>query len=171
VAHEVSLLKNLRLALDAARRRGMPVVYAPHERYRRKASRRVHYPNPSQFMTPWARFFAAGRRGGRFRADLAPGPGEFVASEHAVASGFGGTNLDAHLRQIGATDLVVCGLLTNTCVESTVRHAVDLGYRVTVLSDGVAAWSHEDHDAAMHCTLPRVAHEIVTTSAFVSSLA
>jgi nicotinamidase-related amidase len=170
VAKEVRLIANLKRVLAEARRRGIPVVYAPHSRYRRGKGRDVKWPNPSQFLVRLSKFFTDGRYGGRFRTDLAPAPGEFVASEHAISSGFGGTDLDQHLRSIGAEHLVVCGLLTNTCVESTVRHAVDLGYMVTVLNDGVAAWSHEDHAAALDGSLRKIAHSVDKTEAWIGSL-
>jgi nicotinamidase-related amidase len=51
-----------------------------------------------------------------------------------------------------------------------VRQAVDLGYAVTVLNDGVAAWSHEDHAAALDGSLREVAHNLVTTETWVGSL-
>jgi len=170
VANEVRLIDNIKFALGEARRRHIPVVYAPHSRYRRRTLAATRWPNPSQYLARLTRFFADGRRGGRFRADLAPQPGEFVASEHPVSSGFTDTNLDAHLRSIGATHLIMCGLLTNTCIESTARAAVDLGYQVTVLDDAVAAWSHQDHAAALCGSLRHVAHEIISTKSFVTAL-
>ena len=170
VAKEVRLIDNLKRVLADARRREIPVVYAPHSRYRPGKGRDVKWPNPSQFSVRLLHFFADGSYGGRFRGDLAPAPGEFVASEHAISSGFGGTDLDEHLRSIGAEHLVVCGLLTNTCIESTVRQAVDLGYAVTVLNDGVAAWSHEDHAAALDGSLREIAHSVDKTEAWIGSL-
>jgi nicotinamidase-related amidase len=169
VATEVGLIRHLHQAIDAARRSGIPVVYAPHHRYRRGFQDPIRYPNPSQYLSRLTHFFADGRYGGRFRAELAPAPGDFVAIEHHVSSGFAGTDLDAHLRSIGVTDLMVCGLLTNTCVESTVRQAVDLDYRVTVLADAVAAWSPEDHRAALDGSFLKVAHRVIATEKFIST--
>jgi nicotinamidase-related amidase len=51
-----------------------------------------------------------------------------------------------------------------------VRHAVDLGYMVTVLNDGVAAWSHEDHAAALDGSLRKIAHSVDKTEAWIGSL-
>ncbi len=58
-------------------------------------------------------------------------------------SGFSGTNLDYRLRFMGADTLVVCGVTTNICVESTVRDAFHLGYRVVVIADGTAEIDEE----------------------------
>lgn len=168
VARRVDLIANLRRVLEAARRSGVPVVYAPHRRYR-PDEEPPRFPSPSQFLGRRGRFFAAGRHGGAFYKDLAPEPDEFVAREHPVSSAFGGTDLDSHLRGAGVASLAICGLLTNTCVESTARQAVDLGYRVTVVRDAVASWSHRDHDAAVEGTLPLVAHRLMTSAELCES--
>jgi len=169
VAKEVGLIGNLKRLLHSAREQGVEVVYAPHKRHRRNAET-PRFPTPTQYLIPLIRFFSASGYGGRIREDLAPLPGEFVASEHPVTSGFGGTDLHAHLQSAGITHLIVVGLLTNTCIESTVRHGVDLGYHVTVVDDAVAAWSHEDHAAGLSGSLPSVAHRMVSTEEVIGSI-
>ena len=170
VARRVGLLGNLRRALDAARRSGHVIAHAPHYRYRRGEAL-PRFPSPSQFLGHRSRFFEAGRPGGEFHPDLTPAPEEFVAREHQVSSAFGGTDLDSHLRGKGITHIVLCGLLSNTCVESTARQGVDLGYHVTVLNDAIASWSHRDHDAAVEGSLRLVAHKLVSTEEFAHAVA
>jgi len=170
VANDVKLIDHLKQAIAAARMRDIPIVYAPHIRYRRGQDQSERFPTPTQYLVRLIPFFAEGRRGGRFRTDLAPQPGDFVASEHPISSGFTDTNLDEYLRSIGATHLVMCGLLTNTCIKSTARAAVDLGYKVTVLEDAVAAWSHTDHAAALSGSLPQVVHEVIPTESFLKAI-
>lgn len=46
------------------------------------------------------------------------------------------TGLEALLRSLGVTQLVVCGMQTEFCVESTVRRALALGFPVTLAADG-----------------------------------
>jgi nicotinamidase-related amidase len=164
VAGEVDLLANMKAAITVARGRDMPVVFAPH----RAGSERgdPQHPTPNQELSRLSGFFNG--YGGRFYSELAPAPGEFVAATHAVSSGFGGTDLDAHLRSVGVEQIVICGLLSNTCIESTVRHGVDLGYHVSVLSDAIAAWTPADHAAAVDGTLPLVAHAVLSTAEFTS---
>ena len=169
VARRVDLTANLRRVLDAARRGGVAVAYAPHHRHR-PDDPYPRFPNPGQLLARRARFFAAGRAGGEVHEDLAPEEGEFVAREHPVSSAFGGTDLDPHLRDAGITHLAICGLLANTCVESTTRQGADLGYHVTVLVDAVASWSHRDHDAAVEGTLPLVAHRLMSVAEFERAL-
>lgn len=170
VAKRVGTIANLERVIDASRAAGVAVVYAPHHQYT-KGQRAVRFPNPSQLMAARARFFARSRRGSRFLPSLAPAPGEFVAGEHPVSSGFTDTGLHEHLQGASVTHLVVTGMLTNTCIESTVRAAVDLGYHVTVVSDAFAAWTHEDHDASIEGSLPMVAHQVHTTDSYIASLA
>ena len=46
------------------------------------------------------------------------------------------TDLQAHLQALGVTDLMVCGLQSEFCVDATVRRALALGYPVTLVADG-----------------------------------
>ncbi len=59
------------------------------------------------------------------------------------------TDLDLLLRRLAVTDLIVSGVSTNVCVESTVRSAAQRDYAVTVAADAVAATSLELHRAAL----------------------
>ncbi|MGY3555494.1 cysteine hydrolase family protein [Williamsia sp. R60] len=164
VSGQVGLVDNLREAIASARGRGVPVVFAPHSR---ASECGVHaHPTPNQDLMRLSRFFDG--FGGRFHPELAPAAGEFVATPHHVSSGFGGTDLHAHLQSIGTEHVVIGGLLTNTCIESTARHGVDLGYRVSVLADAVAAWTAADQDAALGGSLPLVVDELITTAEFAS---
>ncbi|MBI2731925.1 MAG: cysteine hydrolase [Aquabacterium sp.] len=81
---------------------------------------------------------------------FAPGsPGVRAMSEVPVASGhhrivkrwpssFKGTSLQAHLQDLKVQHLVVAGLMTHNCVDSTAREALHLGYAVTVVDDACA---------------------------------
>jgi len=143
------VVPNLQALLSAARKAGVHVAYAPHYRHRRGGLSHRRHPAPSHLLVSTLRMFNARGRGGRFHAQLAPAPGDTVASEHETSCGFTGTDLDGHLRKRGIEDVVLCGALSNTCVEATGRTASDLGYRVTFLSDGVTAQTWRDHRAAL----------------------
>jgi len=80
--------------------------------------------------------------------DLAPLANEGVIRKTRY-SGFSGTNLDYRLRYMGVDTLVVCGVTTNICVESTVRDAFHLGYRVVLVSDGTAEIDEERYRASL----------------------
>jgi nicotinamidase-related amidase len=82
---------------------------------------------------------------GAVLAQVAPAPDDIVVCK-AVAGGFTGTQLDATLRSMDIRNLIVVGVATNQCVESTVREASHLGYDVVLASDGCATyrpdWQH-----------------------------
>jgi ureidoacrylate peracid hydrolase len=83
-----------------------------------------------------------------FLPDLQPnlesGKGDILVPKTSC-NVFVSTNLDYLLRNLRVEQLVICGQLTNQCVESAVRNAADLGYLVTVVEDACAAKSEKEH--------------------------
>jgi ureidoacrylate peracid hydrolase len=75
-------------------------------------------------------------------------PNEVVLTKHRFDA-FQGTPLDLFLRSNGIRTLIVTGVVTSGCVESTVRDAFFLDYLVVVPRDGVADGTQEHHDAAL----------------------
>lgn len=71
---------------------------------------------------------------------VAPKPGETVITK-AYPSSFEGTSLDAELKKLGVTDLVLAGFMTHVCVNSTARAAFNHGYRPTVVGNATATRS------------------------------
>jgi nicotinamidase-related amidase len=63
------------------------------------------------------------------------------------------------------------GMLANTCIESTGRFGMELGYHVTLVKDATAAFSWEKMHAAHDLNRPTFAHAIVYTSEIVPALA
>jgi ureidoacrylate peracid hydrolase len=62
---------------------------------------------------------------------------------------FSGTGLDAHLRGLKRDTLVIAGLTTECCVDSTARHAFEKDYHVFIARDAVAAYEKGLHAAAL----------------------
>lgn len=79
-------------------------------------------------------------QGTEFKSEVQPLPDETVI-EKSVNSAFIGTNLDAHLKRVGATDLTICGLTTPHCVSTTTRMAANMGYNVRLVADACAAFT------------------------------
>lgn len=73
---------------------------------------------------------------------------EFVVT-HKRINGFYESSLETVLRALGATRLLVAGVATHSVVESTVRHAADMGYDVAVVAPACAAASAATHAAAL----------------------
>jgi len=89
--------------------------------------------------------YAPGAPGHRFKACAAPREGERVVGKSAH-SAFIRPDLEIALDDIGATTLVICGVLTSNSVEATARHASDLGYQTFVVAD--ACWTVDKIDLA-----------------------
>ncbi len=70
--------------------------------------------------------------------ELAPEPGDRVVDKTRY-SAFYDTDLEQQLRDLKTEALIVCGVTTNVCVESTVRDAFFRDIRVIVPSDATAA--------------------------------
>jgi nicotinamidase-related amidase len=163
VAEETGLLDNLRAITATARAAGVRIFVAPHRRWEPGDYEDWAYPSPSQVAIMGRHYFARGEWGGEWHPDFAPRPGDVVAKEHWGQSGFANTDLDQQLRQRGITHVIVVGLLANTCIESTARYAMELGYHVTLVRDATAAFTRELMRAAHELNGPTFAHSIATT--------
>lgn len=171
IAGRVHLHVNLRAVVAAARAAGVQVVVVPHHRWEPGDYERWDHPTPYQLASGRAQVFAKGTWGGDWHPDFAPQPGDLVAREHWGASGFASTDLDFLLKQRGITDVIVIGLLANTCIEGTSRFAVELGYRVTLVTDATAAFSADRMHAAHVLNGPTYAHELLASAEVVQRLA
>ncbi|HVK75768.1 MAG TPA: isochorismatase family cysteine hydrolase [Kofleriaceae bacterium] len=171
VAQANGCVPNMGRVLDAARAAGLRVCYALHRRYRPGDYETWTYVAPIQQAAWERRTFEDGTWGGTIRAGFEPRPGEIVASEHWCSSGFANTDLDQKLTVHGIHHLIVIGLRANTCVEATVRHAVELGYEVTMVKDATASFSADEMRATLEVNLPNYARAIVTTQELVATLA
>ena len=143
---------SLRRLLDVFRARGLRVVYTtvaselpdgsdlmPIFRERNAANRAaVGDAAIPPRADPWARIVRS----------LEPQPGELVVNKTTYGT-FSSTGLDHRLRSLGVSSLVLGGVVTNVCVETTARDAADRGYQVVLLDDGCAAFSPEIHEATM----------------------
>ncbi|HHK73914.1 MAG TPA: cysteine hydrolase [Rhizobiales bacterium] len=85
-----------------------------------------------------APFFRPGSRGAQIHPCVAPRDGESVILKHRPNS-FHDTRLKALLDEHAITDLVICGAMSQMCIDSTTRAAVDLGYKVMLVEDACGA--------------------------------
>lgn len=72
--------------------------------------------------------------------------GDEIVFPKTSSSVFVSTHIDYILRNLGVKQIVLCGVVTDQCVESAIRDACDLGYLVTLVPDACAAYSQERHD-------------------------
>lgn len=100
---------------------------------------------------------------------LKPLPRELVLDKNS-SSPFNSTGIDQLLRNLNIETLVVTGMATEMCVESTSRDAADRGYQVIVVEDAVATFFEEHHIASLSA-LSRVFAQIWDTDRVLSALA
>ncbi|ETZ24077.1 cysteine hydrolase family protein [Pedobacter sp. V48] len=84
-----------------------------------------------------AGFLLPGTEGANIHEEVAPIPSEKIIIKHSPNS-FHETDLLDHLEKEQITDLVVCGMMTQICVDSSVRAAKDYAFNVTLISDACA---------------------------------
>jgi nicotinamidase-related amidase len=171
VAHAQNLLANLHTVMGAVRRAGLRVFVVPHHRYAPGDVATWQNASPQQQRSGEMMPFAKGSWGGEWHPDFAPRAGDIVVHEHWGQSGFANTDLDLLLKQHGIRKVILVGLLANTCVESTGRFAMELGYQVTLVTDATAAFSPEMMHAAHALNGPTFATAIVTTAELAAQLA
>jgi nicotinamidase-related amidase len=170
IAADVRLLDNLRATVNAARKADIQVIYVPHRRWQPGDYDNWDHPNPTQRLVQQRHTFAKATWGGEWHPDFVPKEGDIIVHEHWGQSGFANTDLDFQLKQQRVTHVIVIGLLANTCIESTSRFAMELGYHVTLVRDATAAFTKEMMRAAHELNGPTFAHEILTTAELVAAL-
>ncbi len=97
---------------------------------------------------PMGRLLVRGSAGHEIVPELAPAPGEVVLDKPGKDA-FYATDLEAILRARGITHLVVTGVTTEVCVQTTVRAANDRGFECLILSDCTGSYFPEFHRSAL----------------------
>jgi nicotinamidase-related amidase len=143
-----------RKVLDAARQAGILVIHtreghrpdlsdAPRAKIERGApSMRIGAPGPM------GRILVRGEPGHDIIAELYPVPGEPVIDKPGKGA-FYQTDLALMLQNNEIETLIVCGVTTEVCVNTTVREANDRGYRCVVLGDCCASYFAHFHEAGL----------------------
>ncbi|MDO9710606.1 cysteine hydrolase family protein [Paracraurococcus lichenis] len=97
---------------------------------------------------PMGRILIRGEAGHDIVPALAPAPGEVVLDKPGKGA-FCETDLDLILRNRGIRTLLVCGVTTEVCVNTTVREANDRGFRCVVLADCCGSYFPDFHAAGL----------------------
>ncbi len=92
--------------------------------------------------------FPASSRESDFLDEVGPREGE-IALTKITSSAFLSTDLALILHNLGVDTVITCGVVTNGCVESTVRDGRDLGFKMIVAEDCCASWTREIHDRSL----------------------
>ncbi len=135
------ILPPLKQLIQAFRDANRPVIYTCH----------VHYPDriDAGIMGWWWKGMCVeGSVESKVHDDVAPLPNEKVIFKHRY-SAFYNTDLETVLRCLEVEDLVISGIMTNLCCESTARDAYYRDYRVFFLADVTGSVSEEMHLASL----------------------
>jgi nicotinamidase-related amidase len=141
----------------------------PHHRSRPDDFHNWQHINMFQKAGLPTKAFEVGTWGGEFNPEFGPQEGDVIIKEHWAQSGFANTDLDLQLKQHGIQKIVLVGLIANSCIESTGRFGMELGYHVTVVKDATAAFNPEGMKAA-ETNAPMFAHAILTTKELLDQL-
>lgn len=149
VSHSQNVVPNLINLLTQARRLNLPVIFvrtvindwsdsevALERRRSRMASEKYIVP-PVVEGTWGAEFY-----------QIFPQPNDCIVTKHRF-SAFVNTDLDLILRSKGIESLIMTGVVTNVCVESTARDGFMRDYYIVFLKDCTGAWNLQDHEATL----------------------
>ncbi|MFN0040524.1 MAG: cysteine hydrolase family protein [Burkholderiales bacterium] len=140
--------------LEAARKRGMLVIHTreghrpdltdcpPSKLIRGRGKTKIGDPGPM------GRILVRGEVGHDIVPELYPRAGEPVIDKPGKGA-FYATDLELILRDRGIKTLIVCGVTTEVCVNTSVREANDRGYECVVLSDCVGSYFPEFQKSAL----------------------
>jgi len=164
------VVENLKHAIDGARARGVPVIFAPmaytEEDY---ADARLHRKSGINRLMFEHRMFLAGSWGADFHPELQPRADEVVLLPHKGVDVFE-TDLPDQLERLETTHLVIAGMTANLCCESTGRHAMEHGYDVTFLADAIGAESLPAYEASIHVNYPLIANAVMEVEQFLDAV-
>ncbi|HPA44838.1 MAG TPA: isochorismatase family cysteine hydrolase [bacterium] len=136
-----AILPTVKKLVAAFRRADRPVIFTRH----------VHHPNnlDSGMMDWWWEGKCLeGSPESEIHPELAPLPDEKVVFKHRY-SAFYNTDLETVLRCLKVEDLVISGIMTNLCCESTARDAYFRDYRIFIPADGTGSINEEMHLASL----------------------
>lgn len=140
-----AMVPSLVRLIDEARRVSLPVIYIKTTHGEWTDSPSWIYRKSQQGALNTCR---EGSWGAEFYQGISPLPGERVVIKHRY-SAFINTDLNTVLKAKGIQSVLVCGVATNVCVETTTRDAYMFDYYVTMVEDCSAAYDSKLHETTL----------------------
>lgn len=122
--HAYEAEKKIQQIISESREQGRPIIYIQH----------INPPDDT--------FFLEETYGCKISERIKPLPDDKIIVKYYPNS-FYETELNSYLQEKGIRKLVVCGMMTHMCVDTTVRAAMDYGYEVELVADGCATMDLE----------------------------
>ncbi len=149
-----TIIPVIRNEIEKAHSIGNPVIYLCD----------AHEPDDKEFKKfGWPAHAVKGTKGAEIAGELLPAVHDSVIPKKTY-SGFFGTVLDATLKRLGVDSVRLTGAVTHICVLFTAADAVLRDYAVTVVENGVAGLSGEDHDAALRIMKNVLGARVINTA-------
>ena len=126
--------ENAKLVLNKFRNEKLPIVHIQH-----------------LSAAPNSSFFLPGTKGQEIHENVKPLSGEKVIEKNYPNS-FRETNLLEYLKSQNSTELVFVGMMTQMCVDATVRAAKDFGFKCTLIGDATATLDLQVNDKKVKAT-------------------
>ncbi|CAI8967941.1 Uncharacterized isochorismatase family protein YrdC [Bacillus sp. IT-79MI2] len=154
--------ENMKSLLEEWRKRALTIIHIQHVNKENVES--MFHPNTETV---------------KFKEEVQPLQGEIVIQK-CVNSAFIGTDLEKLLKEKNCNSVIIVGLTTNHCVETTTRMARNLGFSTYLVSDATATFNRKGPDGVQYCaeeihnmTLVNLHEEfatIVTTSGILEKV-
>jgi nicotinamidase-related amidase len=122
--------ENVAALIEAWRRHDQPVVFVRHDSV-----------EPGSPLRP-------GEPGNAFKDEVAGVP-DLLVTKHVNSAFHGDPDLAAWLRESGIGDVLVCGIQTNMCAETTARVAANLGFGMRFAIDATHTFDLASHDGGI----------------------
>ncbi len=137
----IAILPGLKRLIGASRKAEVPVIYTSH----------AHHPGKIDAGILgwwWNEMCIEGTEDSRIHPEIEPKQEEKIIHKHRY-SAFYNTDLETILRCMKIEDIVISGVMTNICCESTAREAYFRDYRTFFLADATATGTEEMHLASL----------------------
>jgi nicotinamidase-related amidase len=166
---KTDLIAHLEGLVAGARAAGVKIFYVPHGLHEHSFDD-VQHVHPRWQWAMENKLFWKGEWGADFFPALAPHDGDVIISRHRTFDSFVNTDMLAKLHEHKIEKVVLAGLTSHTCVESAGRHALEEGFHVTFLTDAVAEFTPEAHEAALTLSYPTFGHNVTTIDEFLEAV-
>ena len=135
------VLENILQVIQSCHRRNIPILFTQHG-HADSAS------DGGALADWWGQVILKGTEDWKFIPEISIGPKDTILAKNRY-SAFLGTDLDATLRTKGIQEVIISGVMTNLCCETTARDAFMRDYRVFFLIDGTATGKGDLHLATL----------------------